>query len=141
MSLYPMINDSPAPGAEPALPLAREIARDPLTGKTIWQEGAPVIVTGLQAVQSWAYAALATVRCRHPIYDATFGCEATSLIGRRYSQDVKQVEAARMVRDALQLSPYVTDVRDVEVDFSGSALSISCTMETIYGEAVINERL
>ena len=142
-SLFPLIGDTPAPTAQTeTLPLAKEFARDPKTGRTVWQYGAqgyaPVIVTGLQAVLSWAYAALATVRCRHPVYSRDFGCEIEQLIGHGYTSDVKTVEAVRMVRDALTVSPYVKDVHDVAVDFAGNTLSISCILESIYGEAEVH---
>ena len=137
--LFPLIGDTPAPAAQTqTLPLARELARDPASGRTIWRSGAPVVVTGLSAVLSWAYAALATVRCRYPIYSRDFGCELEHLIGHAYTQDVKSVEAVRMVHDALTVSPYVKDVRDVDVDFSDSTLSIGCVIETIYGEETVH---
>ena len=135
-TIFPLIGDTPAPTAQAeTLPLAREFARDPESGRTIWRNGAPVIATGLSAVLSWAYAALATVRCRHPIYSRAFGCEIEQLIGHAYTQDVKSVEAVRMARDALTVSPYIKDVRDIVVDFVGNTLSIGCVIETIYGEA------
>lgn len=142
-SIFPLIGDTPAPTAQAeTLPLAREFARDPSSGMTIWRGSAPklepVIVTGLDAVLSWAYAALATVRCRHPIYSRDFGCEIEQLIGHAYTGDVKTVEAVRMVRDALTVSPYVKDVRDVAVDFAGNTLSINCILESIYGEAEVH---
>lgn len=137
-SIFPLLGDSPAPAMSEALPLAREIARDPATGQTTWRGGSPVIATGLDAVRSWAFAALATVRCRHPIYSRDFGCEADRLIGHAYTQEVKTVEAARMIRDALTVSPYVTDVQDVDVSFEGTTLTIGCRLITIYGEVVLH---
>lgn len=137
MAIFPLLNDSPVPVTENMLPQACEIARDPETGQTIWRDGAPVIAYGIDAVLSWAYAALATVRCRHPIYSRDFGCEVERLIGRSYTAEVKRVEALRMVRDALLVSPYITDVRSVAVDFAGTTLAIRCVLDTIYGEALI----
>jgi hypothetical protein len=136
MNIYPFFDQSPTPAA--ALPLAREVARDPVTGHTVWRGGNPVIVTGADAVASWASAALRTERCRHSIYSAAFGCEVESLMGRAWSEAVKSVEAPRMVTDALTASPYITGVADLQVSFSGSRLQICGTLKTIYGEVHID---
>ena len=138
-TIFPLIGDVPTPKAgSVALPLAREFARDPATGKTVWRGPVPVIVTGIDAVLSWAFGALKTVRRRYAIYDKDFGCELELLFGHACSSEVKTVEAARMVRDALTVNPYITDVRDVDVDFNNGTLAISCVLITIYGEAAIN---
>ena len=136
MSIYPFFEESAIPAA--ALPLAREVARDPATGRTVWRGGSPAIVTGTDAVASWAQAALRTARCRHSIYSAAFGCEAESLIGRVWSEAVKSVEAPRMVIDALTVSPYITGVGDLQVTFTGHRLQIAGKLKSIYGEVRLN---
>lgn len=137
MNIFPFFFENDTPAAR-RLPLAKEIARDPVTGKTLWRGGSPVLVTGLEAVVSWAQAALRTVRCKHPIFSQDFGCEAESLIGRAWSDAVKNAEAPRMVRDALTASPYITGVEDLSVTFCGNRLEISGTLKTIYGEASLH---
>ena len=136
MNIFPFFEDAAASAS--ALPLAKDVARDSVTGKTLWRGGKPVLVTGREAVASWAQAALRTVRCKHPIFSQNFGCEAESLIGRAWSDAVKNVEAPRMVRDALTASPYVTGVEDLAVTFCDNRLEISGTLKTIYGEVRLN---
>lgn len=133
-SIFPFYTETGASSAGSSLPPAKEVARDPKTGKTIWRGGSPVIVTGLEAVAAWAIAALRTARCRHGIYSDRFGCEADRLIGCGYSEAVKTAEAPRMVRDALKACPYIRNVEDLAVDFQDGKLAISGRLRTIYGE-------
>lgn len=134
MNIFPFFSEESTPVLGRGLPLMREVARDMNTGKTVWRGGNPVIVSGVEAVASWAMAALRTVRCRHDIYSTQFGCDAMTLMGRAWSEDVKSVEAPRMVRDALTASPYVTGVDDLTVEFADGRLVISGRLNTIYGE-------
>ena len=119
---------------ETALPLAREVQWDFDNNIPVFSGGAPVIVTGREAVAVWAWKALNTARCRWPIYTWDYGCEARSLIGQAYTAELKESEAARCVRECLEINPYVTGVTDVTTDFSGDRLTISCRIATIYGE-------
>lgn len=134
MSIFPFYTETSVSSTGGQLPLMREVARDPNTGKTVWRGGNPVIVTGLEAVASWANAALRTARCRHAIYSDRYGCEADSLISYSWSKDIKTAEAPRMVRDALKPCPYIRGVEDLTVNFSNGRLSISGRLSTIYGE-------
>ena len=42
---------------------------------------------------------------------------------------------------SLQENPYISDVRQVEAHFSGSALSLHCVINTIYGEVSVDAGL
>ena len=44
----------------------------------------------------------------------------------------------RYVRDCLMINPYITDVRQIAVEFGGSTLSIRCAVDTIYGEVQVD---
>lgn len=119
------------------LELLRDVARDPVTGLTLWQGGSPVMVEGREAVRSWAIAALRTVRCRFPMFDADYGCELETLIGTVGDRGVLRAEVPRMVRDALT-SPYISDVQVDNVDLDGSCLRIAVTINSVYGEVQVN---
>ena len=77
---------------------------------------------------------LHTTRFRHEIYSRAYGTELENLIGQPYTEALKQSEAQRYVREALEINPYISAVEDVGVDFDDGRLSISCTVRTIYGE-------
>ena len=82
----------------------------------------------------WAWKALNTVRYRHEIYTWDYGCELETLIGQAFTSDVKHSEAVRYIREALMVNPYIRAVRQMSVDFKDSRLTVSCTVDTIYGE-------
>ena len=117
-----------------ALPLAREIKWDRENNAPVFSGGVPVIVTGREAVLTWAWKALHTERYRWPIYTWDYGCEARSLIGQAYTEELKESEAARCVRECLTINPYITGVSDVDTAFSDGGLTINCRIVTIYGE-------
>lgn len=133
MSLFPMLGSS-VPQPSQTLPLYREIMADPDTGLPVWKNGKPVEVEGAAAVRLWAMTALRTMRYHHAIYSGQFGSELSTLMGQGWSSDIKTAEAPRMVREALLVNPYVSEVSDIVVDFADDELQISATLKTIYGE-------
>lgn len=137
MSLFPMIQPQ-STETKTELDLYQEIKWDFESNTPVFKNGSPVIVTGKEAVLSWAFKALNTPRYRHEIYTWDYGNETESLIGQTISEELKQSEAARYVRECLLVNPYITEVGDIVVSFTSGILSISGTIETIYGEVVIN---
>ena len=124
-----------------SLPMYREVLADEKTGLPIWRGGAPVVVEGAEAVRLWIATALHTVRYRFEIYSTDFGCELETLIGQTFSGEVKAAEAPRMLREALLVNPYISDVTNIDVSFdNGTVAQISATVQTIYGEVTIDGR-
>lgn len=139
MSLFPSITSGAATSAaKSGLPLAKEVKWDFAENVPVFRAGEPAYVTGKDAVAVWIWKTLHTRRFRHAIYTFSYGCDAPDLIGQAYTEQLKTTEAARYVRECLVVNQYVTAVRDIEVDFSGSALRISCTVDTIYGEVDVS---
>ena len=137
MNLLPMIQPEIAVQST-RLPLYQEVAWDYKSNRPVWRGGSPIIVIGAQAVLSWAYRALQTPRYRYAVYTWNYGNECESLIGTSFSEELKQAEAARYVKECLLANPYISDVKSVSVSFSDQTLAISCTLETPYGEVVVN---
>lgn len=92
------------------------------------------MVTGLEAVKSWAWRAIATERYRWPIFTWSYGCELKTLVGQPYLAETKRSEAARYVREALLVSPYITGVTVREVSFEGSTLHLDVEFTSVYGK-------
>lgn len=139
MSIFPSMTASAASAAgTAALPLAREVMWDFEENRPVFRAGNPLTVTGLEAVRVWCWKALHTRRYAHEIYSRGYGCDAWELIGRAFTEQLKTSEASRYVRECLIINKYVTDVRDITVDFSGGAVSIGCTVVTVYGEVKLN---
>lgn len=137
MSLFPIIQPQAIETAMD-LPLYKEVKWDFERNAPVFKNGSPVIVTGKEAVLVWAWKALHTPRFRYEIYTWNYGCEIEELIGQPFTEELKRSEAARYVRECLLINPYITDVSDVKVSFANDTLSISCTIETIYGEVEID---
>lgn len=137
MSLLPILQpaaEAPAQG----LPLYRDVAWDYEENRPKFRGGSPVLATGREAVLSWAYRALQTGRFCHPIYTGEYGNQCQALIGSAYTEELKQAEAIRYLRECLLCNPYIQGVREVEVSFQGGVLAIHCIVDTIYGEGEIH---
>ena len=128
MSIFPILGDSAQASSE-----ARPLYRDILCDNT----GMPVFVSGTEALKIWAVTALRTVRYQHAVYSNQFGCELQTLVGQQYSDDLKTAEAPRMVREALLTNPYIQDVTDISVEFTGTVLMVSAKIQSIYGEVTL----
>lgn len=138
MTLFPIIQPLASGASSSELALYREVAWDFSTNVPIYQNGAPKIITGKDAVLVWAWKALHTTRFRHEIYTTDYGCDAENLIGQPFTEALKQSEAARFVRECLTINPYVSGVSGISVTFSDGLLTIECTLETVYGQVNLN---
>ncbi len=139
MALFPLISLPDIQGSDGSrLPLFREAAWDFRANTPIWRGGEPVYVTGASAVLVWCWNTLHTLRGMHDIYTNGFGLGIKELTGRAYTEDVRQSEAVRYVREALLVCPYVTAVDAVDIGLEGSLLSISCRVQTVYGEVNVD---
>lgn len=141
MSLFPLI-EQPDVGeltTSDGLPLYREVDWDFQTNKPVWKGGDPVFVTGARAVLVWAWNALHTERFAHDVFSTDYGLDGESLLGQAYSSEVREAEAIRIVRETLQVNPYITNVTQVDVKLEGSTLHVSFKLTTIYGEVTVDE--
>lgn len=138
MSLFPMIQPQ-AQVAEQSYPLCKEVKWDYHQNKPVFEQGAPVVVEGADAVMVWAWKALQAPRFCHDIYSWSYGNELNSLIGENFTEELKCSEAARYVRECLLINPYITAVDRVTVEFQESKLLVSCAITTIYGGIRLEE--
>lgn len=136
-SVFPAVQpETEAPRAQ--LPLAMEVAWDFALGRPIFSGGEPLVVSGANAVKVWCWLALQTARRRYAIYTWDYGHELEDLVGKPYTGEVKESEAIRYVREALEINPYIRAVRQVDVTFGETSLHVTATIETIYGEVDVN---
>ena len=119
------------------LPLYRDVQMDYEKGCPVWAGGAPVFVTGLEAVRGWAWRAIDTARYQFPVFSWDFGCERESLVGQPYREDTKRSEAERYVREALLVSPYIREAKVTQTSFEGSTIRIAVDMTTVYGRTSV----
>lgn len=125
--------------AEEPLPLYTDVKWDFENNCPVYSLGEPVTVSGLEAVKTWAYNALQTVRGRYPIYTDQYGSDFEDIVGKAFTQELKEAECRRFTEEALLVSPYIqsVDVTDITFDKNGH-LTISGTMQTIYGKGAFS---
>lgn len=93
---------------------------------------------GIDAVLVWAYKALQTERTRYLIYTWDYGNEIATLTGSDYPDGLKKSEAQRFIKECLEVNEYITEVKDIKVEFENNKIAISCTIVSIYGEVILN---
>lgn len=86
---------------------------------------------GLEAVRQAVEIALNVDRFRWQIYNTNFGNELNELIGD--DADYIQSEFPRMVDDALSVDDRVIDTADYVFAVKGDSMTISFTVNTVYG--------
>ena len=120
------------------LPLYRDVRMDYEAGRSVWESGNPVFVTGLEAVKGWAWRAVDTARYRYPCFSWSYGCELENLTGQPYQAETKKSEAERYVKEALLVSPYIREARVSDTRFEGSTLHMTVELSTVYGKERFN---
>lgn len=137
MTLFPMFET----GAEEEtayLPLYRDAAWDYERDAPIFSGGAAVVVSGLEAVKSWAWRAIKTARYQFPIFSWDYGCELDALVGQPYQEDTKLQEARRYIQEALTVNPYIRAASVTELSMEGDLVRLRVEVDTVYGKETIH---
>jgi hypothetical protein len=139
MALFPLISLPDLEGQNGSQKLFREVAWDLRNNKPIWRGGEPVYVTGASAVLVWAWNAIQAEKGLYDVFTRDYGLGIREgLLGKAYTDDVRQSEGARYVQECLMTNPYITSVTAVSVTFEASWLEVTCRIQTVYGEVNVN---
>lgn len=87
---------------------------------------------GLEAVRQAVEIALNVDRFRWQIYNTNFGNELNDLIGD--DADYIKSEFQRMVDDALSVDDRVIDTSDYTFNVDGDSITITFTVNTVFGQ-------
>ena len=87
---------------------------------------------GLEAVRQSVEIALNVERFQWQIYNTNFGNELEELVGD--DADYIQSELPRMVNDALSVDDRVIDTADYIFSVNGDSMTVSFTVNTVYGQ-------
>ena len=87
---------------------------------------------GLEAVRQAVEIALNVERFQWQIYNTNFGNELEELVGD--DSDYIQSELPRMVNDALSVDDRVIDTADYVFSVNGDSMTVSFTVNTVYGQ-------
>jgi len=135
MALFPFFGDIIEEEQQnDTMPLYKEVAWDFTENIPILENGDYKIVSGKEAVKTWAYKALKTERFRYLIYSFDYGTDLQNLIGKNYTPSLTKAESIRYVEECLLVNPYIQNISDVEVNFDGTTLFITGVLHTIYGD-------
>lgn len=138
-TLFPFFGDTQTATAETeSLPLYKEVAWDFENNIPLIEKGDFKIVEGNEAIKTWVYKTMKTERFRYLIHSWHYGSELHSLIGQSYTPNLTKAEAIRYIKEALLINPYIRNISNVEVTFSGGTLHIYAKLETIYGETEVS---
>lgn len=123
------------------LPLFQELAYDFNTNDFIFESTGEIkVLTGIEALKVWIYKAILADRFVYEIYSWDYGTELINLVGQKFSQGLTESEAFRYVREALEINPYIIEVKNNGVSFKGDVLTINVIVSTVYGEVAISVR-
>lgn len=139
MSLFPFISNIDDVKVDNSFPLYREVAWDFKNNIPILENGDFKIVEGNEAIKVWVYKAILTPRYNYSIYTWDYGSELLDLIGKAYTPSLTKEEAKRLIKEALEINPYILEVEITDISFKDSLLSATVKVKTIYeGEVIVN---
>lgn len=124
------------------VPEAKEYAWDFEKHELLTKNGRFYFVYRNEAIKIWLWKLFQTPRFRYLVYNADYGEELRTLIGRGYTQGLVFSEAKRYVEEAIyyNLSDYVLEVRDLAIDFEDGNLMIEFWAITPYDDGMIRFR-
>ena len=137
MSLFPFISNTDDVKVDNNFPLYREVAWDFKNNIPILENGDFKIVEGNNAIKVWVYKAILTPRYNYSIYTWDYGSELLDLIGKAYTPSLTKEEAKRLIKEALEINPYILEVEITDIIFKDSLLSADIKIVTIYGESEV----
>ena len=139
MSLFPFISNADEIKVDNTFPLYKEVAWNFKNNIPILENGDFKIVEGNEAIKVWVYKAILTPRYNYSIYTWDYGSELLDLIGKAYTPSLTKEEAKRLIKEALEINPYILEVEIADISFKDSLLSAVVKVKTIYeGEVIVN---
>lgn len=130
--IFPEDLDETLPEEEEELPVPIDWAIDFETGEMDLKNGRPYQVEGMEALKVWVWKMLRTPRNVYE-YSADIGQEFDELIGTT-DYDLAEDSLAFLIKDALEISPYIEEVNGFAFERRGSEFIVSFTVNTVYGD-------
>lgn len=96
------------------------------------------IITGLDAIIQWIRIVLSTDRYFYPQYSWNHGVELNTLIGQNYDESYIKSEVKRMIEEAIMIDENILGIDNLVCSMKGDKLTVSFTVNTIYGGGEVN---
>lgn len=122
------------------LPPYTDVAWDFDLNKPIFENGTFKMVKNKEALKSWIYRALKTPRYQHEIYSWNHGSELDTLMGKPFNA-LYRAEAERLVKEALEVNPYVNQVTIEDIKLVDRKLVLKFSIDSVYGELKEDEMI
>lgn len=135
MSIYPALEPT-----QPAdnLPLYKDWAYDFARQRIALPDGKFSLLEGLEAIKVWIFKAIHTPLGAYSAYSDTFGSYIDDVIGEPALSESTRADVEAILREALLVSPYVTDVRDVTIaPKETGGYSVHAEVDTVYGTVIL----
>lgn len=102
----------------------------------VMENGKPVTVSSVDALNVWIEKILRTQLNRYEIYtDTGYGTNIEDLIiGKGYSTAFVQSELKREIETALLQNEDITEVKSISLSREKDLLTVEIALETVYGE-------
>lgn len=115
------LTENTAAVSQPSATWRMDLERGVISGRT----------DGLDAIKQAVFKILQSQRFRHAIYSGNYGNELAELVGRHPS--FLQLEAQRMLEEALLQDDRILAVEQVKVNHRGDQAVVTFTVQTDYG--------
>lgn len=98
------------------------------------------VITGLDAIIQWIKLVLSTDRYYYPQYSWDHGAELSELIGQNYDEQYIKSEVKRMISEAVMIDKNILGIDALECTMERDKLTVSFTVDTIYGRGEVSVR-
>jgi phage protein len=117
---------------------AKEWAWDFKKNEFLLKNGKMYLVYRDEAIKIWLWKLLKTEKYEEIIYSWNYGTELMDLIGQGYSYGYIKAEVERYIKEAIELnlSDYIKEVKDIDIDFKHTKLMVQFNINTIYNKGV-----
>lgn len=132
--IFPDWGIAPTQSGSQALPLYKEWAVDLDNSTFFLRNGQPYLVSGAEALKIWVACALHpdSRRFLYSAHSTDYGNEFAALVGKCMDGGILESQLRRCIREALLVSPYITEVDGFSFSQKGSQVTVYCTVHTIY---------
>jgi hypothetical protein len=99
-------------------------------------DGEPQIFEGIEALKLWITKSLKTERYRWLAYSWNYGSEFESIVGAQITDNVKQKEINRLIREALIFDNRIKDISNFKITQDDDVINVTFDVLTALGDNI-----
>lgn len=100
-------------------------------GDFVYKNGAPVVVTGVEAIRVWIEKVIRTDKFKFDIYkdgEENYGVYIEDLLGSNFPKGFVESEMRRELTESILKNPYIEELIEWSFERDGSSLTINFTV-------------